>query len=688
MGRFQWFRMLIESTGTFDVWGTISRVFHYLLVEIPFALQRLLVSIIALIISMLDFSSLFARHRQVAFDHSRTIWLSFIGHENGHISNGSVAFFFVLIATIYLAWQFFFSRNGDFGKKALHMLLVVTLGFAYFGTWQVNGTPTPGGIVMLDTLDNVSRDIREALLIDFAPVGVGQVGSLTGQGDFASFYEAHVIGTTFNFINSGSMSGEYAPGQFLDMERLIPPDDLQERILIERAAWLRIRDNYIDDLAGRNPWVQANMNFIVPRMMMVLLGFVNALILAIPIIYVNLTLTAFELINWLLILFFPFALMISFIPFLRGVVFKVLKTMVIISFVPVLLGFLLLIFFYLNQVIDTIILEVAHQVLNVGSMNMNTLPNGIAGLAVFALMIVVKIFLFHGAWKNKTALLGFITAGAVSPQVMVTVDAPTEMMKDYAQKPMEYMESKVDAAKKTIGGFFTGDVESVEEGVNEFVGEKEEATVEDVEVEKENLSALDVMEIGEDEANTNKVIIEDVVSDHHKRDVHGDESLMNDGRIDHFSTDNPHAPINHLSTISERQTASDDIMDVNVLNVDEMGSDREALAFINEHETFHDFMTGRETILNGKLLSEQNKSEQEMTLRGHLTSGDQLQPQEVNAPVSRQTKLEQEITLRDHLTSGDQLQPQEMNALVVDDHQKGKTEMELFVENMDRMRRE
>lgn len=637
MGEFEWFRMLMESVRWHDGWGTASRIFSYLFVEIPFAFQRLVVSIIALMMRMLDFSSLFAEHRRIAFDHSREIWLSFIGGGNGYISNKSVAFFFVLIATIYLTWHFFLSRKGDFAKKAGHMLMVAVLGFAYFGSWTVDGESTPGGIVMFDTLDNVSAEIRSAMLTDFSPPGMTGVGVITSETDFATFYQAHIIGTTFNFINSGSITGEYAPGQRLDMDRLIPPPNMSSG---QERAWERARDNYIDNLANVNPWVRADMSLIVPRAMMVALGLVNGIILAIPIIYVNLTMTGFEIINWLLILFFPFLLMISFIPFLRGVVFKVLKMMVVVSFVPVLLGFLILIFFYLNQVLDAMILEMARLVLGSGSMN-----NGIEGLAVFSVMVTVKVFVFWGAWKNKKAFLSFITAGAITPHMTAMVDAPTEMMKEYGKKPIDYVEEKYEAVKKAAAGAVTGDVEAVDEGIGDLTGDNQDD------------QTMDGAESEEDQTKMDEAAVDDESFQMPEHDV---------------LTDAFEAPHDLMSV--------DDIARVHVVNSDEMTDGTylniEALADVENVDMFEAVGVDKQTRLNGEIMSHDGQMVE--TSNAFST----VYESELNTQIAGRDVGALDDVVTDGVTR--------LNGEVVhryDEPELGaKTASELYAENMDRFR--
>lgn len=71
-----------------------------------------------------------------------------------------------MVLAFYLFYQYFFSK-GSFSRTLLHVCLVLLLALGYFGT--VAGTS--GGLYLLDTVNNVSKDVTKKIAgikVDYA----------------------------------------------------------------------------------------------------------------------------------------------------------------------------------------------------------------------------------------------------------------------------------------------------------------------------------------------------------------------------------------------------------------------------------------------------------------------------------------------------------------------------------------
>ena len=557
-----WYRMLMESpSGGLDITGQMWQFIHYLLVELPFGLLRILVSSIAFILNFLDLSHLFEPLRLPFFDHSRTMFLRLIGGREGHIAVTSVAFILLSVSLIYLVWQFYFGK-GNFAKKVVHVISVVVLGFAYFGMWNVDGTTMRGGMAMINTVSQVAGEFRENVMIDL--VGTSRPSSLSshdGFSSFADYYRSYILRTTFHFINSGSMDGTYAPGRILDRDRLMPPPDLSAD---EQRSFLRDRQRYIDEMATYNPYVQANGGVLILRMMAVGLGFVNGFILAIPVVFINLTITGFGLLLLVMILLFPFALGLSFLPGFQNAVFKFLKVMMGILFVPTLLGFLLAIFFYLNQMIDTLILEAADRILGMGAGADFSLASltGYMALVVYLVLVVVKWFLLRAAWKNKGKILCLVSGDKLSDTYL---NQPTDYMKEKADQVATYAQDQVTGGAKVALGAYTGNPGMMLDGIVEMKGNQ-----------APEMDTADERDLFEDEPVDPSPASHDTMSD-----------LMSKAAIvdDDLETDEPSFEDDTLDVPSE----DEDIQDVFVVNHDDLADDSAPFVKMDESQEADEF---------------------------------------------------------------------------------------------------
>lgn len=444
------YKLLLEPTGNLDVIGKVLSVMQTFFIEIPFAFLRILTSCITFVLDLLDVSAKIKGERTVFFDQSKDIYLKFIGGSNGRISTGSLGFILLMMALMYLTWQFFFGKGG-FAKKALHVLVVVSLGFAYFGNFTAQGTQTSGGMYLFNTVDNVSEQLKSQMITTFS-VGKSEE-SLTSQDGYGEYYKNYIILNTFNYINSGNTNGEYATGEKLDHSKLIPAENLSTK---EKKSFYKEREGYLKEIAEDNPYVQNNADKMVDKMFMVALGYANAATLGFPIVYANVTLSVFQFIFLVLILLFPLALLLSFIPFFRNAAFRVLKMMIGILFMPVLIGFMLGIFFYLNGVIDNFVLSKAADVL--GTVVALSALGGTSLIVVMLVLIFIKAVLFTLIWKSKGKFLKLISDNRLDDTI---VNAPTNKIKEVGEKAVDTGTNIV----QSVAGAYTGNPQMMLSGI-------------------------------------------------------------------------------------------------------------------------------------------------------------------------------------------------------------------------------
>lgn len=445
------YKLLLEPTGNLDVIGKIWSVMQTFLIELPFAFLRIITSCITFVLDLLDVSAKIQDERSLFFEQSKDIYLKFIGGSNGRISTGSLGFILLMMALMYLTWHFFFGKGG-FAKKALHVIVVVSLGFAYFGNFTVQGTQMSGGMYLFNTVDNVSEQLKSQMITTFS---LGQSDeSLTSQDGYGEYYKNYIILNSFNYINSGNTNGEYANGKKIDHSKLIPAENLSAK---DKKSFYKEREGYLKEIAEDNPYVQNTADKMVDKMFMIALSYANAATLGFPVVYANVTLSAFQFIFLVLVLLFPLALLLSFIPFFRNAAFRILKMMIGILFMPVLIGFMLGIFFYLNGVVDNFVLSKAADVLGV-PVAMAAL-GGTSLIVVMLVLIVIKAVLFTLIWKNKGKLLKLVSDNRLDDTI---VNAPMNKIQEVGEKAVDTGTNVV----QSVAGAYTGNPQLMLSGVN------------------------------------------------------------------------------------------------------------------------------------------------------------------------------------------------------------------------------
>ena len=394
----------MEPTGfaSFNgAWVLINELF----VNFFFFILNAVVGFFSLLIRILEKIDLYSSYKNYVFNGAMNIWKGFIGSSSGGVAKQSLVSMLLLILAFYLFYQFFFSK-GAFSRTLLHVFLVIILGFGYFGT--VAGTS--GGLYLLDTINNVSKDVTKN--ITNIKVEYGNNKSIKIGDSMADSYIAETSYKAYVFVNTGQENGKYKNSQdgkqeTFDDSKVLGTGDKNGNF---KAVKSKDRNKYLDELGNganddgeKNRWVSAMPDFIFTRMFYVIFKICEAFVLAIPVILIQMLNVIAQTLVLMMILLFPIVLLMSFVPRMQDLIFGVLKVMFGGLLFPAITSLLTLLVFYIEKMIENIVITGFDGILK-------TLPSLIIFGLVFKLLISVvsKGLVYFLLWKYKAELIQFI----------------------------------------------------------------------------------------------------------------------------------------------------------------------------------------------------------------------------------------------------------------------------------------
>ena len=394
----------MEPTGfaSFNgAWVLINELF----VNFFFFILNAVVGFFSLLIRILEKIDLYSSYKNYVFNGAMNIWKGFIGSSSGGVAKQSLVSMLLLILAFYLFYQFFFSK-GAFSRTLLHVFLVLILGFGYFGT--IAGTS--GGLYLLDTINNVSKDVTKN--ITNIKVEYGNNKSIKIGDSMADSYIAETSYKAYVFVNTGQENGKYKNSQdgkqeTFDDSKVLGTGDKNGNF---KAVKSKDRNKYLDELGNganddgeKNRWVSAMPDFIFTRMFYVIFKICEAFVLAIPVILIQMLNVIAQTLVLMMILLFPIVLLMSFVPKMQDLIFGVLKVMFGGLLFPAITSLLTLLVFYIEKMIENIVITGFDGILK-------TLPSLIIFGLVFKLLISVvsKGLVYFLLWKYKAELIQFI----------------------------------------------------------------------------------------------------------------------------------------------------------------------------------------------------------------------------------------------------------------------------------------
>ena len=405
----------MEPTGyaSFNgAWVLINELF----VNLFFFILNAVVGFFSLFIRILESIDLYSSYKTYVFNGAKSLWSGFTGSTKGNVTDQSLVALLLLILGFYLFYQYFFSK-GSFAKTLLHVCLVILLGFGYFGT--IAGTS--GGLYLLDTINNVSKDVKQKIVsikVDYAKGKSVKVGE-----SMADSYIAETSYKAYLFVNTGQENGKYKNSQNgkeedFDDSKVLGTSDSKGNFT---AVKTKERSQYLDELGNganedgeKNRWVSAMPDFIFIRTFYVIFKVLEAFVLALPIIVIQLLNIIAQIIVLTMILIFPIVLLISFIPRMQDLIFGVLKVMLGGLAFPIISSLLILLIFYIEKIVENMIITSFDTILK-------NLPSLVLLGLVFKLLVsvVAKGVIYFLIWKYKAELIQFILG---SKARMVTSD--------------------------------------------------------------------------------------------------------------------------------------------------------------------------------------------------------------------------------------------------------------------------
>lgn len=194
----------LEKTSKIET--SIIVAMNEIFVNLFFFLLNLVVGFFSLMIRIMENIDLYDSYKTYVYNAAKSIWQGLTGSTSGGLSSGSLVSMLLTIGAIYLFYQYFFSR-GNFIRKVLHILLVVLLGFGYFGTVA----STSGGLYILDTVDNLADTATSK--ISNISVSYGEDKSIKVGQSMADSYIAQTSYTAYVFVNTGQENGKYVNSQ-------------------------------------------------------------------------------------------------------------------------------------------------------------------------------------------------------------------------------------------------------------------------------------------------------------------------------------------------------------------------------------------------------------------------------------------------------------------------------------------
>ena len=390
------------SFGSFNgAWVLINELF----VNFFFFILNAVVGFFSLLIRVLESVDLYSAYKNYVYKGASKIWNGFTGSIHGGITSGSLISILLLGLAFYLFYQYFFSK-GSFTRTMIHVCMVILLGFSYFGT--IAGTS--GGLYLLDTINSVSKDVSSK--ISNIEINYGKDKSLKVGETMADNYIAETSYKAYVFVNTGQENGKYKNSQNgkeenFDDSQVLGTGDKNGNFKPVKA---KTRIDYLDRMGDganedseENRWVSAMPDFIFIRMFYVIFKIVEAFVLAIPVILIQLLNVLAQLLVLMMILLFPIVLLVSFVPRMQDLIFGVLKVMFGGLAFPAITSLLTLLIFYIEKLLENLVTSGFDKVLK-------TLPYLILFGLVFKLLVSVvsKGTIYILMWKYKAELIQFI----------------------------------------------------------------------------------------------------------------------------------------------------------------------------------------------------------------------------------------------------------------------------------------
>lgn len=442
----------IEPTASLNisaVWKILTEIF----VNGPFMILDLIVGFISLILRFFESFDLYDVYKNTVYDTSKNLWNGFSGSGN---YNNSLLYIVIAVTAFSIFIGYTFSK-GDVGRRLLHLFAVIMLGLGYFGTMQ----NTSGGIYVLDTIHNVANSASTTISNMSIVNPENNDSTISSETSVADNYIARTAYAAYVYVNTGRLDGKYMNNQKGETEEF---DDSKVLGSVVDGKFQKVNVSERDSKKGylnrlgqdgaegkeQNRWVSAVGDYLVIKCLYVILKIGEAVILGLPLILIQLMSFVAQLLVIFLMIAFPLALIVSLAPRMQDVIFNTIKLMLGASFFPVLTGFLTLMVFYIEAIINVFVSS------GFDSLSEQDLVSFSDFQPVFELMIstVVQLFVFVAIWKNKEKVLTFILGHNQANSVARLADGVVNAPSQFRESGQNMYERASDMA--TMGMLATG----------------------------------------------------------------------------------------------------------------------------------------------------------------------------------------------------------------------------------------
>lgn len=444
----------IEPTASLNisaVWKILTEIF----VNGPFMILDLIVGFVSLILRFFESFDLYDVYKNTVYDTSKTLWngLSGLGDYNH-----SLLYLVIAVTAFSIFIGYTFSR-GDVGRRLLHLFVVIMLGLGYFGTMK----NTSGGIYVLDTIHNVATSASTTISnISIVNPENGN-NTISSKTSVADNYIARTAYATYVYVNTGRLDGKYInnqtgkPEDFDDSKVLGSVSNITGKFQKADISERIDTDGYLNKIAQdgdkgkeKNRWVSAVGDYIIIKCLYVILKIGEAVILGLPLILIQIMSFVAQLLVIFLMIAFPLALIVSLAPRMQDVIFNTIKLMLGASFFPVLTGFLTLMVFYIEAIINVFVSS------GFNSLSEQDLVSFSEFQPLFELVIstVVQAIVFVAIWKNKEKVLTFILGHNQANSVARLADGVVNAPSQFRESGQNMYDRASDYA--TAGAFIVG----------------------------------------------------------------------------------------------------------------------------------------------------------------------------------------------------------------------------------------
>lgn len=436
-------------------------------VNLPFFILNLVVGFFSIILRFFESFSLYDTYRQTVFNASKKLWESLSGSGN---YNNSLLYLLVAISAFSIFISFLFSK-GDFSRRLIHLFVVILLGMGYFGTVQ----STSGGVYILDTVHQMADSFSESVTHLAIARPDGEKGTVSEKSSIADDYIMKTSYTAYLYVNTGQLNGSFHNNQTgkddkLDNSQILGKYDKSGKFIQPKSQDVlnyvnRLGDGATDG-AEKNRWFSAVNDFLWLKSLYVICKTIEAIILAVPLLLIQIIAFIADIVVIILMFIFPLALLVSFLPKMQDVVFNILKVMFGAVSFPALAGFLTLIVFYTQTLIAGFIKDKFTS----GKLLTSSNLKGQSILFMLVITVVVQGVVFYAIWKYKEQFLKLILGSKTAQVVSQSADKVAEKADNLGITPKSMYEKAHDMSSVAMmgAGFGAGAVMNAQDNWNAF----------------------------------------------------------------------------------------------------------------------------------------------------------------------------------------------------------------------------